>query len=162
MVETPAERLERLGTDPEKWAKEFVLQFNGNVVNDDGLFTVNVDADTMTRWFTNVLAVGEANGVSLSAEATPKQTEERLKRSEDRVSEARTALVDSVNHPPHYRGPQGLECIDVVEHMHFNLGNAVKYIWRVAFGGKGNDIEDLRKAVWYINREIEGMENKVT
>jgi hypothetical protein len=61
---------------------------------------------------------------------------------------------DPVNHPPHYTGhPSGVECITVTEHMGFNLGNAVKYIWRADL--KGNAIEDLRKAAWYLNREIE-------
>ncbi len=61
--------------------------------------------------------------------------------------------VDPV-HPPHYKQhPSGVECIDIVEHMTFNLGNAVKYVWRA--GGKGDVIEDLEKAVWYLRREIE-------
>lgn len=61
---------------------------------------------------------------------------------------------DPVNHPKHYTThPSGVECIDVVEHMSFNLGNAVKYIWRCH--EKGNPLEDLQKAAWYVNREIE-------
>jgi hypothetical protein len=61
---------------------------------------------------------------------------------------------DAVNHPKHYRShPSGVECITVVEHFNFNRGNAMKYIWRA--GEKGNEIEDLRKAAWYVQREIE-------
>lgn len=61
--------------------------------------------------------------------------------------------VDIVNHPPHYNAhPSGVECITVVEHMGFNLGNAIKYVWRA--DEKGNALEDLRKAKWYIEREI--------
>ncbi|NDG32339.1 DUF3310 domain-containing protein [bacterium] len=41
---------------------------------------------------------------------------------------------------------------EITEHMSFNLGNAVKYIWRASL--KGKEIEDLRKARWYIDREI--------
>lgn len=60
---------------------------------------------------------------------------------------------DSVNHPRHYNShPSGIECIDVVEHMNFNVGNAIKYLWRSDHKG---GIEDLRKAAWYIDREIE-------
>lgn len=60
---------------------------------------------------------------------------------------------DMVNHPPHYTGhPSGLECIEVVRHMGFNLGNAVKYIWRADL--KGDAVEDLRKAVFYLQDEI--------
>lgn len=62
-------------------------------------------------------------------------------------------LQDSVNHPDHYtKHPSGVECIQITEHMGFNLGNAVKYIWRCDF--KHDAIEDLRKAAFYINREI--------
>lgn len=62
-------------------------------------------------------------------------------------------VPDLVNHPPHYSAhPSGVECITITEHMGFNLGNAVKYIWRADL--KGNSIEDLRKAAWYVNREI--------
>lgn len=61
---------------------------------------------------------------------------------------------DPVNHPKHYTShPSGVECITVTRHMGFNLGNAMKYIWRA--DEKGNDIQDLEKAAWYINDEIE-------
>jgi len=60
---------------------------------------------------------------------------------------------DNVNHPKHYtQHPSGIECIEITEHMGFNLGNAIKYIWRAFL--KDDPIENLRKAVWYINREI--------
>lgn len=60
---------------------------------------------------------------------------------------------DPVYHPKHYTShPSRIECITVTEHMNFNLGNAVKYIWRA--GDKGNIIEDLQKARWYLDREI--------
>lgn len=66
----------------------------------------------------------------------------------------RTVTVeDPVNHPHHYtQHPSGVECIQVTEHMNFNLGNAVKYIWRASLK---NGVQDLEKAAWYINREIE-------
>lgn len=60
---------------------------------------------------------------------------------------------DTVNHPPHYTShPSGVECITITEHMGFNLGNAMKYIWRADL--KCDAIEDLRKAKWYIEREL--------
>ncbi len=60
---------------------------------------------------------------------------------------------DPVN-PDHYKKHKsGIECIDVVEHMSFNLGNAIKYIWRADL--KEDRISDLKKAKWYIEREIE-------
>ena len=62
-------------------------------------------------------------------------------------------MNDNVNHPKHYTAhPSGVECIEVTEHMNFCVGNAIKYLWRA--GLKGEQIEDLRKARWYIDREI--------
>jgi len=64
---------------------------------------------------------------------------------------------DPVNHPEHYtRHPSGVECIQITEHFSFNLGNAIKYIWRADL--KGKDIEDIKKAEFYIRREIERRE----
>ena len=62
--------------------------------------------------------------------------------------------MEQVNHPKHYTShPSGVECIEITEHMNFNLGNAIKYIWRASL--KGKEIEDLRKARWYVDREIQ-------
>lgn len=62
-------------------------------------------------------------------------------------------MSDAVDHPAHYnRNVANIECIDVVEHMNFNTGNAVKYLWRAEH--KGKTVEDLNKAIWYIQREI--------
>lgn len=61
---------------------------------------------------------------------------------------------ETVEHPPHYTAhPSGIEAIQVTEHMNFCLGNAVKYIWRAGLKGK-DPIEDLKKARWYLDREI--------
>lgn len=64
---------------------------------------------------------------------------------------------DPVNHPEHYNEhPSGIECIEVTRHMGFNLGNAIKYIWRADL--KHNAVEDLKKAVWYLQDEIKKRE----
>ena len=68
-------------------------------------------------------------------------------------------MNDSVNHPAHYTSSAAkcescgatIECIAIVQHMNFSLGNAVKYIWRASLK---NGIEDLKKARWYLDREI--------
>jgi hypothetical protein len=64
---------------------------------------------------------------------------------------------DSVNHPPHYK-VGGIETIDFIEakSLSYNLGNVVKYITRADH--KGNTLEDLKKAQWYLNREVQTME----
>ena len=64
---------------------------------------------------------------------------------------------DPVNHPSHYTAhPSGVECIQITEWMNFNIGNSMKYIWRA--GMKGDAIEDLKKAAFYLDREIKRME----
>lgn len=61
-------------------------------------------------------------------------------------------MADQIN-PQHYKShPSGVECITVTEHFNFCLGNAIKYIWRA--GLKGDALEDLEKAKWYLEREI--------
>ena len=68
-------------------------------------------------------------------------------------------MTDMVNHPKHYTDhPTGIECIDIVEHMPFNRGAAIKYIWRA--GKKHDIVEDLKKAKWFIEREIARVENQ--
>ena len=72
-------------------------------------------------------------------------------------AEAEKKLNQAVNHPSHYTShPSGIECIDVVEHMGFCVGNAIKYLWRA--GQKGDQVEDLKKARWYVDREISRLE----
>lgn len=77
----------------------------------------------------------------------------RSDTSEAVQEEQADTTSDPVNHPKHYTShPSGVECITVTEHMNFNLGNAIKYIWRA--GDKGNLKQDLEKARWYLDREI--------
>lgn len=67
--------------------------------------------------------------------------------------------IDLVNHPPHYKSG-GIESIDVIEafDLNFNAGSAIKYILR--HGRKDNALMDLRKAAWYIKREISRLEEQ--
>ena len=63
-------------------------------------------------------------------------------------------MTDLVNNPPHYKSPNGLEAINVIEGfgLGFHLGNVVKYILRA--GRKDHHVQDLRKARWYLDREV--------
>jgi len=65
-------------------------------------------------------------------------------------------MTDIVNHPPHYTThPSGIEVIDITEHMCFNIGNCIKYTMRAGIkGGPENYVQDLKKAQWYLDREI--------
>lgn len=76
---------------------------------------------------------------------------------------------DQVNHPKHYTSdPSGIECIDITRHRNFNIGNAIKYLWRA--GLKENkdrklidkQIEDLNKAIWYLVDEIHRLGSRCT
>jgi hypothetical protein len=61
-----------------------------------------------------------------------------------------------IDHPPHYNAhPSGVEAITICEAFGFNIGNAVKYLWRCGLKDGANEIDDLQKSVWYIQREIE-------
>ncbi len=66
----------------------------------------------------------------------------------------KVTAADLVNHPPHYtKDPSGTECIEVTEHRNFCIGNAIKYLWRC--DDKDSPVQDLEKAKWYIQREID-------
>ena len=69
---------------------------------------------------------------------------------------------DPVDHPSHYTSdPSGIECIQVTRHRNFNIGNAIKYLWRAGLKDPADPhkhIEDLKKAVWYINDEIDRLD----
>ena len=66
---------------------------------------------------------------------------------------------DQVNHPKHYTSdPSGVECIEITRHRNFNIGNALKYLWRAGLKDGNSDIQDLQKAIWYIQDEIKRLE----
>ena len=76
-----------------------------------------------------------------------------------RTSDIFQSTQDMVNNPPHYNRSEAkcdcgrrIECIDITRHLKFNIGNAIKYLWRVDL--KGASVEDLKKAIWYIQDEI--------
>lgn len=75
-------------------------------------------------------------------------------------------MSDNVNHPSHYTAhPSGVECIEITQHYNFCIGNAIKYLWRAGLkrdidkSVQDKEVEDLKKALWYINREISIIEN---
>ena len=76
---------------------------------------------------------------------------------------------DQVNHPKHYTSdPSGIECIDVTRHRNFNIGNAIKYLWRAGLKEDKDrklidkQVEDLNKAVWYLVDEIHRLDGRCT
>lgn len=76
-------------------------------------------------------------------------------------------MTDNVNHPAHYTShPSGIECIQVTRHYCFSIGNAIKYLWRAGLKAstdktqREKEIEDLKKAKWYIDDRIQQLENE--
>lgn len=74
-------------------------------------------------------------------------------------TEIKSAENDPVHHPSHYTShPSGIECIEITRHMSFNIGNAIKYLWRNGKKDGQPAIQDLQKAIWYIQDEIKRLE----
>ena len=72
---------------------------------------------------------------------------------------AEVYISDMVNHPKHYTSdPSGVECIQIVRHRNYNIGNAIKYLWRAGLKNEDKHIEDLKKAIFYITDEIKRLE----
>ena len=74
---------------------------------------------------------------------------------------------DNVNHPSHYNShPSGIECIEITRHYPFNVGSAIKYLWRAGLkkdsllDDREKEIEDLEKAIWFINDRINQLRNE--
>lgn len=62
---------------------------------------------------------------------------------------------EAVNHPRHYAShPSGVECISIIQWFPFNIGTAIKYLWRCGLKPGADEVEDLRKAIFYIEQEI--------
>ncbi|MGO3887006.1 MAG: DUF3310 domain-containing protein [Mycetocola sp.] len=92
--------------------------------------------------------------------------ESRWERSSSPAGKA-TTQPDPVAHPTHYTSdPSGIECIQITRHRNFNIGNAIKYLWRAGrknvadLTSRQKELEDLRKATWYINDEIGRLEQE--
>lgn len=78
-------------------------------------------------------------------------------------------MKDNVNHPDYYNShPSGIECIDIARHYCFSIGSAIKYLWRAGLKkeqGKTDrekEIEDLEKAIWYIQDRINELKHANT
>lgn len=76
-------------------------------------------------------------------------------------------MKSNVDHPEHYNShPSGIECIEIARHYPFNVGNAIKYLWRaglkkdMSMDDVEKEIEDLEKAIWYIADRINQLENE--
>lgn len=77
-------------------------------------------------------------------------------------------MASNIDHPVHYNShPSGVECIDIAEHYNFNVGNALKYIWRAGIKKEQGlsdlekELEDIDKAIWYLTRHRNNLDSKI-
>lgn len=77
------------------------------------------------------------------------------KLAEPEPAEEKPAQNDPVNHPAHYTAYKGVEVIQITEQMNFCRGNVVKYVCRAGLKDPATEVEDLEKAQFYLNRELE-------
>ena len=74
--------------------------------------------------------------------------------------------LDRINPSYYKQHPSGVECIDITKHYDFCIGNTIKYLWRCGLkqeegiSNKDKEIEDLKKALWYLQKKIEQLEKK--
>jgi hypothetical protein len=141
-----------LATHPKATAKELQLRFACSVAMAYRLVKENKERLAMQAAAEKIRADSAAAAQQLDTPAEPAVV--TITVAEPSAVEAVTA--DMVNHPPHYT-TGGIETIDFIEakglHKHYHLANAIKYISRAPY--KGNYLEDLEKATWYLQREIQ-------
>lgn len=81
----------------------------------------------------------------------------------DFVTDNKTASnnkEDLVNSPSHYNSdPSGVQCIEITRHRNNNIGNVIKYVWRNGLKDGNSNIQDLEKAAWYLNDEIQRLKD---
>lgn len=108
----------------------------------------------------HILKIDQETGTVANAWATFAQFafDEKQRGVPQIVFEDVARRLAAIDHPKHYNAhPSGIECITIVEQFNFNLGNAIKYIWRAGLKSEAV-LTDLEKARWYINREIERLQ----
>ena len=67
---------------------------------------------------------------------------------------------EKVNHPKHYnQHPSGVECIDIIRWYPFNVGVAMKHLWRAGLKPGESAVEDIKKAIWYLQNEVDRLEH---
>lgn len=145
-------------------SKKLKLGFHSEP-RDDGRYNVHAGVN-LGEVFTNfVLTKEEADFVTKKVieRRCQEETEEshsrtwNLKRENTEASkeETKSSQEDLVNHPKHYTSdPSGVECIQITRHRNFNVGNALKYLWRNGLKDGNSSIQDLEKAIWYLKDEI--------
>lgn len=109
--------------------------------------------------------ISKEEGELRKVESRMVERERAVREVEELRSHTAQKQHDAVNHPKHYTShPSGVECITITEHYNFCVGNAIKYLWRNGLKADegSSSVKDLKKAIWYINREIENLEKNAS
>lgn len=130
-----------------------------------GDIMISKEGDTLYLLPDNSTFVDISNGRQVSFRVDNKSTRDtHFVLVEDKTT-ATLETIDNVNHPKHYtQHSSGVECIDIARHYCFSIGSAIKYLWRAglkkdsSMTDKAKEIEDLKKAIWYINDRIKELE----
>lgn len=82
-------------------------------------------------------------------------------KEQQKVFEQGFTKNDPVNHPSHYTShPSGIECITITQHHNFCIGNMIKYLWRAGLKSSDTELQDCKKALWYLKKHIENLGEK--
>jgi hypothetical protein len=145
--------------------KGLKLGFQSEIRND-GLYEVYATVDSGDDFTLFILTKEEMNFVTKKLierkrqEETEPSKEETEASKEEHVKEE-NVKEDLVNHPKHYTSdPSGVECIQITRHRNFNVGNALKYLWRNGLKDGNSSIQDLEKAIWYLKDEIKRLKGE--
>jgi hypothetical protein len=146
-----------------KETKGLKLGFQSEI-RDDGLYDLHTTVDSGDDFTLFILTKEEMNFVTKKLierkrqEETEESKEENVK--EENVKEE-NVKEDLVNHPKHYTSdPSGVECIQITRHRNFNVGNALKYLWRNGLKDGNSSVQDLEKAIWYLKDEIKRLKGE--
>lgn len=148
-----------------KESKGLKLGFHSDM-RDDGRCELHAAVNSGEEFSLFVLTKEEADFVTKKViekrcqEETEPSKEETEASKEENVKEE-NVKEDLVNHPKHYTSdPSGVECIQITRHRNFNVGNAIKYLWRNGLKDGNSSIQDLEKAIWYLKDEIKRLKGE--
>jgi hypothetical protein len=127
----------------------------------DNLFTIGTVSDYNSYGFNYVYDVVDNKGRHYNVREGDilLVLKPQTNKNEDIGDNVHQATKEMVNHPAHYGGDNPMEVIKIIDHykLPFSLGNTIKYVLRS--DSKGNKLEDLKKAAWYLQHEINKLEN---
>lgn len=147
-----------LAKNPDATARDIHAKFGASLPMAYRLVKENKDrlAEENARSVVTGVTYDDFQKLAIKADKAAQEFLEKTHVESIKIDDPRPADVDNVNHPPHYT-IGGIETIDFIEakglHNHYHLANAVKYISRAPY--KKDYLEDIKKAAWYLQREIE-------